>query len=84
MSNTRRVSPTFRRAPQRPHPLILLVAFYDVQWDVGIADKLAVVLIVSLLVPAGLAWALSRAPTISLLFGAKRRQPALSDKASLH
>jgi glucans biosynthesis protein C len=64
-------------------PVILLVAFYVVQWDVGIAGKLAVVLIVSLLVSAALAWALSRVPTISLLFGAKRPQPVSSEKASL-
>jgi glucans biosynthesis protein C len=63
-------------------PVILLVAFYVVQWDVGIAAKLAVVLIVSFFVTAALAWALSRVPTISLLFGAKRAQPVSSATAS--
>jgi hypothetical protein len=63
---------------QPPHR-ILLIAYYVVRWNAGIAPKYAVLMPSALLISALLAWLLSTLPGVSMLFGIKRQavaQPA--------
>lgn len=53
-------------------PIILLIAFYVVDWDAGIWSKYAVLLPAAFVGSAALAWLLSTLPGVSVLFGVKR------------
>ncbi|MEV0285954.1 MULTISPECIES: acyltransferase [unclassified Kribbella] len=53
-------------------PIILLIAFYVVEWDAGIWSKYAVLLPTAFVLSATLAWLLSTVPGVSVLFGVKR------------
>jgi glucan biosynthesis protein C len=60
-------------------PVILLIAYYVVRWDAGIAAKYAVLMPTALLLSALLAWLLSSLPGISTALGVKRQ--AVSGRA---
>ncbi|MFI7065735.1 acyltransferase [Kribbella sp. NPDC050124] len=68
-------------------PIILLIAFYVVDWNAGIWSKYAVLLPAAFVASAALAWLLSALPGVSLLFGVKRpiehraSRPEASDAA---
>ncbi|GAB2642993.1 hypothetical protein GCM10009743_17710 [Kribbella swartbergensis] len=53
-------------------PIILLIAYYVVDWDAGLGAKYAVLVLAAFLVSAGLAWLLSILPGVSVLVGVKR------------
>jgi peptidoglycan/LPS O-acetylase OafA/YrhL len=55
-------------------PIILLIAYYVVEWNAGLGAKYAVLVLAAFLVSAGLAWLLSVLPGISVLVGVKRSQ----------
>ncbi|MGW1342778.1 acyltransferase family protein [Kribbella sp. NPDC002412] len=53
-------------------PIILLIAYFVVEWNTGIWAKYAVLLPAAFVVSAALAWLLSTLPGVSVLFGVKR------------
>jgi peptidoglycan/LPS O-acetylase OafA/YrhL len=53
-------------------PVILVIAYYVVDWNAGIGAKYAVLMPAALLASAGLAWLLSALPGVPILFGVKR------------
>ncbi|WP_433169380.1 acyltransferase family protein [Kribbella sp. CA-247076] len=59
-------------------PLILLIAYYVVDWDAGLWTKYAVLMPAAFLTSALLAWLLSTLPGISTLFGVKRGPAAVA------
>ncbi len=64
-------------------PIILLIAFYIVDWNAGLATKYAVLMPAAFLVSAGLAWLLSTLPGVSTLFGVKRQRATASARPGL-
>jgi glucan biosynthesis protein C len=62
-------------------PIILLIAYYVVDWDTGLWTKYVVLLPAAFLVSAALAWLLSTLPGISTLFGVKRRRMPVEQRA---
>ena len=61
-------------------PIILLIAFYVVDWNAGLWSKYAVLLPAAFLVSAGLAWLLSTLPGVSVLFGVKRQSVPVEER----
>jgi hypothetical protein len=59
-------------------PLILLIAYYVVDWNAGLAAKYAVLMPAALITSAALALLLSNLPGVSTLFGVKRQRTAVS------
>jgi peptidoglycan/LPS O-acetylase OafA/YrhL len=55
-------------------PVIILIAFYAVQWDVGITLKLLIIVLGSLLVTLGLVELIKRTNVLRGLFGIKTRR----------
>lgn len=53
-------------------PVILVIAYYVVEWNAGLGAKYAVLMPAAFLVSAGLAWLLSVLPGVSVLVGVKR------------
>jgi glucan biosynthesis protein C len=53
-------------------PIILVIAYFVVRWDAGIAPKYAVLMPTAFVLSALLAWLLSSLPGVSMLLGVKR------------
>jgi peptidoglycan/LPS O-acetylase OafA/YrhL len=63
-------------------PVILVIAYYVVGWNAGLATKYAVLMPAAFLVSAVLAWLLSVLPGVSMLFGVKRQPAATPTRAA--
>jgi peptidoglycan/LPS O-acetylase OafA/YrhL len=62
-------------------PIILLIAYYVVDWNTGLWTKYVVLLPAAFVVSAALAWLLSTLPGISTLFGVKRQRMPVEQRA---
>jgi glucan biosynthesis protein C len=63
-------------------PVIVVIAFFVVQWELGILPKLLIVVTASFIVAVGLTECIKRVGILRVMFGLKARQPARLKVAS--